>query len=493
MKHTLSYLNDFASAIKQTFKYRLHSLLAIGISSLATAAAGQSFGPLSTYSTGVSSSPSGVALGDVNGDGLPDIVSSNSSSNNASVLLGQAGGSFGSAIPHSIGAGGTGVASGDINGDGRLDFVFGSGSTVRILVAQAGGGFAPFSTYTIGDNTGSIGAAATVVDIAIGDLNGDGRADIVSANGPASTVGVLLGVATGGFAPFTAYSTGMGSTAVGVALGDVNGDGRLDIITSNINYDGVGVFLGQAGGGFAPVSAYSTGTSSGPIDVAVGDVNGDGRLDIVTANNRSSTVGVLLGQPNGSFLPVATYSTGIGSFPDGVALGDVNGDGRLDIVSNTHSSTTGSGAIGVLLGQASGFASVITYSTGNGSYPYSVVLGDVNQDGRLDIISALKSTDNVAVLLNTGTFVLATSPHQLVASDVVLYPNPTRNSFTVLFSTSSSPIQAELLNALGQVVRRQVAVAGASIPVETSGLAPGVYTLRLHPGGATLTKRVVIE
>ena len=112
------------------------------------------------------------------------------------------------------------------------------------------------------------------------------------------------------FAPVTTYSTGANNYPYSVALGDVNGDGRPDIVSANGSSSTAGVFLGQANGGFASMTAYSTGAFSYPRSVALGDVNGDGRLDIVTANSSRSEVGVLLGQISGGFAPVTAYSVG---------------------------------------------------------------------------------------------------------------------------------------------------------------------------------------
>ena len=173
-----------------------------------------------------------------------------------------------------------------------------------------------------------------------------------------------------------------------------------------------------------------------------------------------------------------------------MALGDVNSDGRPDLVTANYDSNN----IGVLLGQAGGsFAAATTYAVG-GTGPSTVVLSDVNGDRRPDIVAVNSGTNTVSVLLNTGTYTpLATTP-ALTAADVSLYPNPAHDAFTVQLPVAwgAAPVRAELLNALGQVVRRP-RIAGSCGRVETSGLAPGLYTLRLQAGGTALARRVVVE
>ena len=145
----------------------------------------------------------------------------------------------------------------------------------------------------------------------------------------------------------------------------------------------------------------------------------------------------------------------------------------------------------MLLGQPGGFAPVTTYATCAGTEPYDVALGDVNGDGRPDIITANNSTYTVGVLLNTGTYTPLAAARP-TAADLTLAPNPAHEAFTVQLPAGLVPSSAELLNALGQVVRRP-AVGAASFMVETAGLALGLYTLRLQAGGTALARRVIVE
>ncbi|MDB5271077.1 MAG: hypothetical protein JWP58_4117 [Hymenobacter sp.] len=463
---------------------RRGALLALGTAG--PAAWGQSFGLVSTYSTGTGSNPFGVAIGDVNGDGLADIVSANFNSSTAGMLLGQPTGGFAAVSTYSTGAGSTptNVALGDVNGDGRLDIVTANeaSQTAGVLLGQANG-FAVVSTY-------SVGIGGFPRGVALGDVNGDGRPDIITTNYQRNDVSVLLGLA-GGFAAVSSYSAGTSGSPRDVAVGDVNGDGRLDIVTANVEAATVGVLLGAAGGGFAAMNTYATGTASRPAGVALADVNGDGRLDIIAAILNVSipdNVGVLLGRVSGGFAPVSLYPIGMSTAPLGVAVGDVNGDGWADIVTANFLNDN----VGILLGNASGFAPPIMYATGSGSMPARVELADLNGDHRLDIITANQGASSVGVLLNTGTYTPLATVRPAAAADVTLAPNPAHDAFTVQLPAGLLPTSAELLNALGQVVRRP-AVGAGSFTVATSGLAPGIYTLRLRAGGAALARRVVVE
>jgi hypothetical protein len=381
-------------------------LAALGLL-LATAGAAraQSFNPAVTYGTGGSSSTFAV-VGDLNGDGRPDIVASNYGSNTLSVLLQLASGGYAPAVTYSTG--GTSpydVTLGDVNGDGRLDAVVANfnSSTIAVLPGT-GTGTGTFGTAAVYPTAGT---NANPFGVRLGDINRDGRLDIVSSNaffsgnGTAGAINVLLNTGSGTFGAATAYATG--GSLRGLALADFNKDGLLDVVaasaqtTGNVSTNLLYVLLGQ-GSGFAPVVSYATGSTS--YLVATGDVNRDGQLDIVFDRaSAGNSVGVLTGKPDGTFNAMTTYAAG-GTLAAGVALGDVNGDGRLDAVVGNYYGATAD----VLLGtSAGGFGAATPFAAG-GAGTYTTALADLNADGKPDIVTANANASTVGVLLNQTVF-----------------------------------------------------------------------------------------
>jgi len=213
------------------------------------------------------------------------------------------------------------------------------------------------------------------------------------------SVNVLLGAGEGTLAAAVVYplagAPSSGGPPHSVALGDLNGDGWLDLVV--MNYPGVlQVLLGTGNGQFAPRVDYTTGF--GAEAAVLGDVNGDGKLDVVTANNSSASASVQLGTGDGKVSPKTDYSTG--DLPYSLALGDMNGDQVLDLVV-TRNAGLDSDWVSVLLGSGNGaFGAPADYRAGTG--PTSVALSDLNGDARLDIVFVNFNSGTVTVLLATG-------------------------------------------------------------------------------------------
>jgi Bacterial Ig-like domain (group 3)/FG-GAP-like repeat len=328
------------------------------------------------------------------------------------------------------------IAVADVNGDGKPDLLVanlcaiggpcdyntGNNGAIGVLLGNGDGTFQAPTTYDPGGGNAE--------SIAVGDVNGDGKPDLVVANtcdavsqcANGGSVGVLLGNGDGTFQKAQTYLSG-GWLAWSVAVGDVNGDGKLDVLVANIcsQYGGsnchgaVGVLLGNGDGTLQAAKTYDT-AGLNASSVAAADVNRDGRLDLIVADTCASpdscdgVVAVLLGNGDGTFQPALIYPSG-GFQSYSVAVGDVNGDGKPDLVaanSCVDVNHCGSGDVGVLLGNGDGtFQPAAMYGAGS-SFPNSVAVEDVDGDGKLDVV-LVGGTVGVLVGNGDGTFRKAAS------------------------------------------------------------------------------------
>jgi flagellin-like hook-associated protein FlgL len=334
-----------------------------------------SFNNAVNYSTSPTSTED-IALGDLNGDGFADVVTSGG----LNVLLGNGDGTLKARVSYVSGVSGN-VALGDMNGDGFLDIVSTqyTSSTVSVLLGNGDGTYRARTSFV---------TAAGDYDVELGDFNRDGVMDIATANVSGSSVSVLIGNGNGSFKARSDYTSG-GSTA-GLALGDTNGDGITDIVAANLGTANVSVLIGNSDGSFKALVNYITGTT--PQNVSLGDLNGDRILDIVTANYGSSSVSVLLGNGNGSFRSKVDYTAGTGTF--GVSLADTNGDGFDDIIAANQNANT----VSILLSNGNGtFNAKSDFATAAG--PQATGIGDLNGDGVVDLVTSSSSATNISVLI----------------------------------------------------------------------------------------------
>lgn len=258
-------------------------------------------------------------------------------------------------------------------------------------------------------------AASLAHGISVADLDADGNADLVVAAPGASAVAVLLGRGDRTFAPPLVLMTGRGPKQTLVA--DVNGDGALDIISANqdsTDDEDVTVLLGHGDGTFAAPAHYAA--CSNPHQVAVGDLNADGVSDIAVACWGESNLALLYGSGDGSFQPAEFVYSG-GDNPHGLIVADLNGDGALDIAV----AALGSSRVGVLLStEGGGFAEAQTYPTG--SSPHSIKVHDLDGDGFPDLVTPNQASNDVSVLINQGdgTFVSSRYPAGWMPKDVAI-------------------------------------------------------------------------
>ena len=403
-----------------------------------------SFRKVATWSVGTQ--PEFLLITDLNGDGIPDLVTADETSDDVTVLLGEAAGSFSGARDIAVGTAPLlttfplfGV-SGDFNEDGKSDLVATNAKGISIMLAQAGGNFAaPVNYATVATNN---------PDVAVADLNGDAHLDIVEVNqnpNANDTVSVLLGNGDGTFRAAAKYPVGLNSESVAVA--DFNRDGIADLVVTNsgnIQLGSVNLLFGNGDGTFQPAitvnngdpapfwvitgdfngdgnqdfidlgapgaivslgngdgtfrSSIITPTSPTARFIATADLNGDGKLDLVTADGGLGTVSVFLGNGDGTFQTQTQYTL-LGHLV-GLVIADFNGDGFLDIVP-INGGISVAGSFSILRGKGDG-TFTITPGGPVGSDPAAITFGDFNQDGHLDLAIFNVGSDEATILVNTG-------------------------------------------------------------------------------------------
>ncbi len=250
---------------------------------------------------------------------------------------------------------------------------------------------------TVGDGTfqarTSYVTGTTPVDVALGDLNGDGNLDIVhterSAGGHA--LAVRLGNGDGTFRARITYAAGTDPS--GVAVADFNGDGQLDAVSNDYTSRTLSVYIGNGDGTFKARVTYAIGVNS--QIVLVDDFNGDGKLDVVNSDIADNTLSVTLGNGDGTFKARSTHVTG--GNPIGVAVADFNADGKRDLVNVDFGSST----LSVSLGNGDGTFKARTAYTTDGS-PAGVTVGDFNGDGRQDLANTDSGTNTLSIHLGNG-------------------------------------------------------------------------------------------
>jgi hypothetical protein len=297
--------------------------------------------------------PNDIAMGDLNGDGNPDLVIANTGTPYLTVLLGDGKGSFKpsqhspfatSSYPHVHG-----VVVGDFNADGKLDVVtdsWGHDQILLLLGDGAGNLVLPGQFFHTGKRPYQRLRSA--------DFNKDGKPDVVTTDMDINAVSILLGDGKGAFHEAPGSPFPAGATPWAVAINDINKDGNLDLAVLPYDRDvpdpkdiGLTVLLGNGKGAFAkmPGSPFPLPGCKGPDHVATGDFNGDGLRDIVASCAQSNSLVFFLGQKGGGFQSSTRILKDIGWA--GLAVADLNGDGKDDVVVSNRSS----GTITILFGK----------------------------------------------------------------------------------------------------------------------------------------------
>ena len=486
------------------------------------------FLPAVTYDSSFGFASYSVAVGDINRDGKPDLLVGNPYCSptclvgRVNVLLGNGDGTFldmGTGFYPTAGVGAR-LALADVNGDGKLDMLA-SGCAYKdcftgVVTVRTGNGDDSFAGANVFGTGGMFPSSP-----AVADFNGDGKLDLVVANcgngcnDGTGTVGVLLGNGDATFQTAVTYGSG-GVGPHQVIVADLNGDGKPDLVVPNscassancpIGPGSVGVLLGKGDGTFQTAVAYGSGGNVAE-SVAVADVNGDGKLDLLVANFCSGnascslpgTLGVMLGNGDGTFQSVVSYSLG-GPALISIAATDVNGDGKLDLVVTT--SNTNPNSLMVLLGNGDGtFQAPVFYGTG-GVGAVGIAIADVNGDGRPDVMVTNRcfNTNPNCPHGSVGVLMNDTGPHSPTTTSLVSNVNPAAVNQQVIYTAtvtnqSGGPLTGTVAFKHGRTSTTVPLVgdqAAYKVSYPGSGTHPITATYSGDADNATSTSATLIE
>lgn len=280
--------------------------------------------------------PGGLAIGDVNGDGKPDVVLTNHEHPRAQVLLADGRGGLvaapGSPLELDLRPHAHSVAMADLDGDGKPDLAFNDMARGGVLLAlgRGDGSFRPAAALV------SVGGRRAYHNLAAADFDGDGKSDLVVPLHPDRSVAVLRGSGGGHFAPAPGSPIAIGRTAFYVGVGDLDGDGKPDIAIVTYSGqavdpsgDGLVVLLNRGGMRFTPAPGSPLTTGRAPTALALGDMDGDGIADLAVNNLAGGDVTLILGGKR--LRPAPSSPLTVGREPT-IAIADLDGDGRQDLI-----------------------------------------------------------------------------------------------------------------------------------------------------------------
>lgn len=424
--------------------------------------------------------PMGIAISDLDGDGKPEIVSANMHSNTVSVFrnIGTSGTiNFSSKVDYTTGSDPYSVAIGDVDGDGKQDIVVtnSSSNTVSILKNISTSGIISFNSK-LNFSTGTY-----PYNVAIGDIDGDGKLDLAVANISSNNISVLRNTSSIGNIAFDNsidFATDNGADPSSVAIGDLDGDSKPDLTVGNRALGILSIFGNTSTSGtisFAPKISVSAKKCN---SVALGDLDGDGKTDIALANWNNDTVSVLRNTSSigaFSFDPRINFETTNGGNPYGVAIGDMDGDNKPDLmVANDN------GVVSTFKNNST--SGVISYDPKtdfyvNGGSTRSIAIGDLDEDGKLDVALAFSGTSAVSTLRNLASVIPAmtsVSTATICNKDTVIIPltSDLNTTYTWLASDNPSTIGESITMQTTDTLSNVIINNSTSVQIVTYTVTP---------------------
>ena len=454
--------NGVSLATPQVYRFRVRPVAGPG-----TFAAGTD--------VAIGTQPTFLATADVDGDGDLDFLAANQNSNTVSLRLNNGRASFSNGADIPVGTTPTTVATADVDGDGDLDMLCSNrnSATVSVRLNNGSGLFG---------GGADVAVSATPVAVTTADVDGDGDLDLIAGSRTTpAVVSIRLNNGSGTFSGGADVQGRLLLTAVTTA--DIDNDGDLDVLATEDgiqpgNTGGVLVLHNNGLGTFAQGTAIVV--AAEPQALTVGDIDGDGDVDLVTANRTPGTASVRLN--NGAGLFSGSTELNIGSSGKTVALADVDGDGDLDLLAGSNS-TVGTS---VFFNNGAGvFGSPATYYV---PAPFSLAPTDLDGDGDLDMLIAEGNSNTVGVFINNGSGAPLAAQARLapVPVRIEVWPNPGHESIQI--NGLGSYEEAQLLNAVGQVVAHITANANGYARLQLPAALPaGVYLVKASHNRRTIT------
>ncbi|MEI7581506.1 FG-GAP-like repeat-containing protein [Runella sp.] len=441
--------------------------------------------------------PKSVSIGDIDGDGKPDLAVANSGSNTVSILRNTSTSgtvSFATKVDFTTGSSPVSVSIGDIDGDGKPDLavVNGVDNSVSVLRNTSTSGTVSFASKA--DFTTGTGPTSVV----IGDIDGDGKPDLAVTNGGSNNVSILRNTSSSGAISFaTKVDFFAASNPTSVAIGDIDGNGKADLAVTQGDGGDVAVLRNTSTSGtISFATRIVLGGGPGNYSVAIGDIDGDGKPDLAIANLLFAGGGVSLFR-NTSTSGTISFAGRVdfvsGKFPKSITMGDIDGDGKPDLAvanstTNTVSvfrNTSSSGTVSL--------AGKVDFTTGTA--PWSAVIGDIDGDEKPDLTVANSSGNDVSLfrqsvpqgsLTANGPF-CASGTGQLTWTSTagpgpytVVYNDGTANR-TASNVTSGTPFNVFTNPVNSTTTYTLVSVAYPDNSVQTTGFAVGTATITVNP------------